>query len=600
MICRSCGTKNNEYHRFCYQCGAELPPLNLIDNQAGHDQSANTKEEPLTSYPTAGIPMDMHPINSTEDDSVLDALIPNDPTEGITEIVSDDITSNKTDAVADNPTTGIVEKWSVNAMEDAAEDRSDSIIKEVSDNRPDDSGSKTLSSFDETEDAWSNLFMNNMSESRGEEEFNLQSQLPLRRYRKPERDESGLPKVIKAFVYLIAFALVGVLLYVGYGLLKQLQPREQPTVKQIDFDFTVEEIAVDGNSARKILVKTSIGEQVKLLDKAAPVIRGNAEFILPDKDFALAGIYDEIDGALQVALTITAIADGYPDRTEEIHLQVPIQGAPLKLISPSMPESIVDGDSIQLILNVLPHSDIRINDNSYTHLLDSQGQLSVQLEVPDQEETIFEIRVAALGYEETVETLVLKKQQMEFPLVVDQPVPIQALSTGEWVEVTGNTHPGATLSTNLVLREDAMPDPVTGDFTLYVRATTRGLTPFVLTAKLEGNEDSFLDMIIERPVNEGEYTRSAWAPSYQEFKSYPNLHHGTSYVFAGTVKEILSTGTKTTLLVDVAPQGQNEQLIYVEYWRTGRYTIDQKVRIFGNYWGSKDDNPYVLAYFIYE
>lgn len=33
MICPSCGTKNNYYHRYCYYCGNKLNQPESIDNQ---------------------------------------------------------------------------------------------------------------------------------------------------------------------------------------------------------------------------------------------------------------------------------------------------------------------------------------------------------------------------------------------------------------------------------------------------------------------------------------------------------------------------------------------------------------------------------------
>jgi hypothetical protein len=363
--------------------------------------------------------------------------------------------------------------------------------------------------------------------------------------------------------------------------------------------FLVEETEEDGMPARKIIIESSAGKQAKLLDKTEPVLRNQAEFILKDRDLALTGNYEEIDGNLQVVLNLTVLADGYPDLTEELRFEVPVHKAPLDIISPSSGEIIVDGNTTQLILKTLPGSEVLINDNHYSHLLDDQGNLSVQLEVPDQAETPIEIKVSARGYKDNIETVLLKRQQMEFPLVIDQNRPIQAQQS-EWVEVTGNTHPEAVLSTNLTLQGEPEIDAITGDFRLYVRATAKGYTPFVLTAQLEGKEDSILETVIERPVAETEYTGSAWASDYQEMKNYPNLHHGISFAFTGRIKDIQSSGSKTILLVDIATQGQAERIIHVEYWKPGSFVPDERIRLFGNYWGNKDDKPYVLAYFIYK
>ncbi|HHY82383.1 MAG TPA: zinc ribbon domain-containing protein [Clostridiales bacterium] len=499
MICPSCGTKNNYYHKFCYNCGASL--------------TADVQE--------------------TKRDSLF--------------VTEQDINNVQ-------PETDIF----------AFEPYDDLLVKEQTDKEP---------------------------------EFSIQSQLPLRRYRKEEKSGDRLQKFIKACISIILIALIGFLCYMGYDQLLRNPTDNQPALKRIDLEYFVEETLLDGESARKVTILSDIGEQVRLLDKKFAVVNGQAEIIIPDKEFSLND-YEKMNGSLQVNLPVTILADGYPERNEEIRFEVPVKSAALEVISPSDKEAVVDGDTYKLMLKVEPGSEVFINNNNYTHLLDQQGQLSLQLKLPDQAETKYEIRVSAKGYEDTIDTVILKKRQMEFPLTVDQSVPIQA-TEGEWVKITGNTHPEAVLSTNLQVREEPSQDPDTGDFKLYVKATAKGYTPFVLTASLEGKEDSVLDLVIERPVSEREYTTSAWAPEYNELKEYPHLHNGIIFLFTGKVTQIQSTGTKTTLIVNVADDGQPEQLICVDYWGTASFGPGQKIRIFGNRWGNKNDMPYIMAPYIY-
>ena len=548
MICPTCSTKNFDYHLYCYLCGTSL-------TMGSAENSVHSKEDRLSA-------------------SGDEAFTTEEKTPG-----------NRMDVADENI---IYDKQS--SLDDKTK-KTENKIESVS-----------ASWTDTTEDDWWNLDYSDdglLQDNYREEEFNYQEQLPLRRYRKAarEKDEDGLQLLIKTFISIVLIALIAVLVYIGYDQLKQKQSY-QPETKLIDVDYKVEETEQNGMPARKIIIQSSNGEQVKLLDKTAAVSKDLAEFVLLDRELALTGNYEEKDGKLQVVLILTMLADGYPDLNEEIHFEVPVHKAPLHIISPSSGEAVIDGNNTQLILKVLPGSDVLINDNHYSHLLDDQGNLSVQLEVPDQAETLIQIQVSARGYHDNLGTVLLKRRQMEFPLVIDQNIPIQAQDT-EWVEITGNTHPEAVLSTNLTLQGEPVIDAVTGDFKLFVRAASKGYTPLVLTAKLEGKEDSLLETVIERPSGERDYTGAAWASDYQELIRYPNLHHGVSFKYSGRIKDIQSTGTKTTLLVDMATQGQAERIIHVEYWKTGSFVLDERIDIFGNYWGSKDDNPYVLAYYIY-
>jgi hypothetical protein len=586
MLCPSCGTKNNDYHLFCYQCGTALT------TEAADASHFSYEEELSISYEGSDN------IEAKAEESEL-----NDWTKDKEEKeVSNDLAKDKNDEDASSDWPKVEEEFTTST--DDIDKKQVSALSEEADKSGENKTSIDLSWSDSFSDDWWNFDYTKgefFKDDNKESEFNYQEQLPLRRYRKTddEEDEGGrLQRIIKTFVSIVLIALIGVLIYVGYDQIRQRQSY-QPEAKVIDLDYKVEETEEDGMPARKIIIESSAGKQAKLLDKTEPVLRNQAEFILKDRDLALTGNYEEIDGNLQVVLNLTVLADGYPDLTEELRFEVPVHKAPLDIISPSSGEIIVDGNTTQLILKTLPGSEVLINDNHYSHLLDDQGNLSVQLEVPDQAETPIEIKVSARGYKDNIETVLLKRQQMEFPLVIDQNRPIQAQQS-EWVEVTGNTHPEAVLSTNLTLQGEPEIDAITGDFRLYVRATAKGYTPFVLTAQLEGKEDSILETVIERPVAETEYTGSAWASDYQEMKNYPNLHHGISFAFTGRIKDIQSSGSKTILLVDIATQGQAERIIHVEYWKPGSFVPDERIRLFGNYWGNKDDKPYVLAYFIYK
>lgn len=578
MFCPSCGTKNNYYHRFCFHCGARLSSelseteqtqseqLDLQSNDLQQAEPIPAQQDSILQQRPTRIPQDSAPQQRQSARMQQDSAMQ----QKTTRIPKDSaLQQTGTDRDAQNPALLQVQPEKVPlAVAKRDEFNNDAYIAGLPDSEPD------------------------------EEEFDIRNRMPLRRYHKNNGGD-GLQTLVKVCISIVLIALIAFLCYVGYDqLFKDPAEPAEPVVKHIDLEYSVEEAtADDGTTGRKVIILTTNGEQVSLLDQTVPVTDGRAEIILPDSGFSMQD-YEQKDGALQVSLSLQVKADGYPDRQEEIHFEVPVNAAPLAILSPSGKEAVVDGSSYQLILEVQPGSEVFIDNNNYSHLINEQGQLSVQLEVPEQPETRYEIRVSAKGYEDAVDEIVLKKRQMEFPLDVNGAIPIQATEE-EWVEITGNTHPEAVLTSNLEMREPPVLDPVTGDFKLYVKATAKGYTPFVLTASLEGKLDSVLELVISRTSNEQEYTSTAWAAVYDDLKNYPNLHNGNHYVFKGIVKEISSTGTKTTLLVDIADEGQPEQVICVDYWGQFTFSMGQKIRIFGNHWSNKKGVPYILAPYVY-
>ena len=118
--------------------------------------------------------------------------------------------------------------------------------------------------------------------------------------------------------------MIALLVYIGYIEWFQKPAGGNSVTRSIDMDYHVEETDLDGQTARKIIVISSKGEQVKIKDKVAAIIGGKAEIILPDSEFGL-NEYEQADGALQVSLPITVLADGYPNRTEDIYFEVPFK-----------------------------------------------------------------------------------------------------------------------------------------------------------------------------------------------------------------------------------------------------------------------------------
>ncbi|NLA83076.1 MAG: zinc ribbon domain-containing protein [Clostridiales bacterium] len=535
LICPNCSTRNNDYHIYCYHCGTKLKQdTSLVESQESPE-----------------LPWDMTGAENLEKENDLLSDIVNLPEE-----------TDEEESGLDEPIESVLQD------------------------------NTSLPNYD-------NYFGDSFkfdTNGYNDEDYDIQDRLPLRRYRKSEKDERVIEKLIRASISILLIAFIGFMVYVGYDQMVR-KPAGRPAATAIDYTYKVEETELDGMPARRILIESSVGEQIQIQNQLLPFIQGKAELVLPDSDF-IHGDYAQSDGVYKVSLPIIIAANGYPHLKENIEFDVPVHNAPLEILSPAEKEALAEGDSFPLMLQVEPGSEVFVNDYRATHLLDEQGQLTMQLEVPEEPENIFEIRVETRGYSDTVETIVLKRQQMAFPLSIDQDLPITASGSGEWVEITGNTAPDAVLTANLEMLREPEIDPVTGDFSFYIKASAKGMTPLILTAKLNDLE-SVLEAAVERPATEMEYTTKAWAFNYQEMKEKPHLHNGRAFAITGTITELSTTGSRTIITLDIARSGQASQPVHVEYWKPNTLAEGQEIRVFGNYWGSRNDMPYIIAYFIY-
>ena len=76
-----------------------------------------------------------------------------------------------------------------------------------------------------------------------------------------------MQRFIKAGISIVLIAFIAFLGYVGYdGLIRKPKDRE-PVYKVIDLDYEVEETEIDGQTARRILILSEVGEQARLNDK---------------------------------------------------------------------------------------------------------------------------------------------------------------------------------------------------------------------------------------------------------------------------------------------------------------------------------------------
>ena len=143
------------------------------------------------------------------------------------------------------------------------EEEADSSLTEGLENPDDQAFSSSLPDTDIFDD----FLLDFSAKDKEESAFDIQSHMPLRRYRKAEKSEDVLLKVIKTLITIVLIALIGILAYVGYAELIKNRADNQPVAKVIDFDYRVEETELSGQPARKILVISSAGEQIKVRDE---------------------------------------------------------------------------------------------------------------------------------------------------------------------------------------------------------------------------------------------------------------------------------------------------------------------------------------------
>lgn len=572
MICPSCKTKNQYYHRYCYYCGYKLDSFKSNFKIEKSEDKMQSEDESV--YNQAQSP----------DTEALETPYP--------EIYSEDL---------EDLYVTLKNEDIENDIESDTENYADSDIKsDIEDSIEDDiEHTEEKIGFDLVSGSEQSIY-DYLFEPDKIDDFDITREIPLRRYRKDRtsRSRNKLSRILTfTFVVFLFAATTFILIKV---IESSPSARQAINAQTIVVSTVVKPTEKDGKPAHQIIFNTTNGKEVKILDTIIPVKDGRAELVLEDSFLYTLNPIENEDGLLELELESTISAPGFKDVNEVVTIVLnPTQlFAPLTLIQPSTNEAVVEGESFQLVLSVDLGSKVFINDNDYTDLINEDGKLVRNINLPlESDETYITVKVSREGYIDNVQEIVLKRPVMEVPIMLDEPSPIP--SKGQWAKISGTTLPGASITVDKQIREEPVVDPETGKFTLYVRASYPGYNPCTLTATLN-DKSSSIEVILDGETNVDIYTSTAWKPEYIKMQLDPNLHNGQHFLFRGTIQDILLIGYKNVFTVDVSADANSPQLIQVEYWGDDfDWNQGDKIRVFGNRWGNVNDIPRILAKYIY-
>lgn len=586
MLCPSCHTKNQFFNNYCYYCGHKLKEYGNVKKrvQEGRDNKHSLKTDTIKSdsqetfmdseYTDINYSMKnwddknwSNSIQAIEDESILDKSI------------EDASISNMEDhPIVDKS----IEDWSANIEDESSYDNTYDITSEH------------LFS-DESLFADNNLFDHDTSTS-----LDISTQMPLRRYQK---DDSTIKKkrLQKVFLPTLFIGLIALTIFAIAKKMGQGSPSLPNPSQSIAVSSSIEEITDDGEKAYRVIFNTVNGKEISFLGNTLRVENGRAELVI--KETLLYAYNPQLtDDGLNYKVELDAIvsAPSLPDSTERITITLtpPYNFAPFTLLQPASSETEFQGNSTKVSFKIQPDSKVIINEEDLSSSVSEDGRFEKEFELqPQQEELVLDIRVSTPGYLDNIQQIILRKTTMDVPLEIKGTSPIS--SEESWVKVEGITHPEATLDADREIFEEPQIDRETGDFTVYIKAERPGYTPCTLLAKLDGKESS-LEIILDRKTNVDTYTSTAWKPNYDELQQNTELSNGRHFVFTGEIKDIIETGDKNVFTISLSEQSASEQLFYVEYWGSFDYSPGDRLKVFGNRWGNKDDIPRFLAKYIYD
>ena len=543
MFCPSCNTRNQPYNNYCYYCGYKLK-----DNDKTHENNQGNLDTSLS--------------------------------------LENEHKNQKDQFIAENNFNNI----------DGIDNFDDfDNIGNIDNIDNFDNGHDSFFEKDNLPDLDNDLF--NMDQT---SELDLTTQMPLRRYKKDKSSYKRKKAINRIFAIIILIAIAIMATYVGMRRFGHRVPHTSNTGQSIAVSSSIEETTIQDKKAYRIVFNTVNGKEISFLGEVLEVENGRAEFIVDES--VLYSYNPELneDGFYVVNVDAIVSAPNLSDAIERVSITLspPYNFAPFTLLQPSTSETEFQGDTSKVSFEILPESEVFINEQNYTDLVTEDGRFEKEFSIPsDQDELVLNIRVSTPGYLDNIQQIILRKSPMEVLFTINESSPIP--SNEPWVKVSGTVDPEATIEADLEIFEEPEIDRDTGEFTLYVKAERPGYNLCTLTAKLNGKESS-IEIVLDRETSVHTYTSTAWKPIYNDLQGDEKLSNGRHFVFSGNIKEIIETGDRNVFIVSLSEASDPEELFYVEYWGSFDFNIGDSIRVFANRWGNKNGIPRFLAKYIYE
>ncbi|MGI6316232.1 MAG: zinc ribbon domain-containing protein [Christensenellales bacterium] len=367
----------------------------------------------------------------------------------------------------------------------------------------------------------------------------------------------------------------------------------------------IEQMIKDGKSYHRITFYGDDGERVMVHSPQVvlPFENGRAEMMLDDEDY-IPESTDPENPLISVQLEATLFRE---DGTE-VSIPVPaftidIPLAPITLISPLETELTSYETSINITVKVNPESHISIGSKNVTENLSSRGVVTQSVSLSDSGLNYIDIIVECQGYRRNTISLIVNRPQMEVPINLMGNV--KTSTYDRVILLEGQTIPGATLSTTAKLateKEDLTVDPLNGTFSFNVVLNRYGENVIEITSMLtDGTSSTLVYRVIREADLEG-YTKSAWVMDYSQMLLDAANTSGPSHVYLcyATLLESFETDDGSLLYrFDASAAQDMTQILIVEYTGSKTLTVGMRYRIYADVIGLHDDDPLIVARFIY-
>lgn len=409
----------------------------------------------------------------------------------------------------------------------------------------------------------------------------------------PDDTESSRKNFIPILVGLLV--VIGcVILVIKFNPLTWLTSAKANEPNDVVVTYNIEPTQIkSGAEAQEIIIYAPDAESVTLLEQPAPIVNGQADFVITN------AVIEKMAQIKEGKFTLDAtIYDHNGNQTQkQIVLPSFLAPADFTLLYPDNLSVQVQEAVIDFKAQLTTASTILINDENYTEQIGDDGIITVSLPVDTtQAETIYDIKVEQPDKTAINKTLTITydvvMEDILFDFDLSSPIVMDPSTTS--FTLTGKTAPSTNITSPMDEIKEITVNP-DGSFSITVEPIHTGYNLLNLSFSLPTSKVVEKSMIVDYTPSLDDYVRSAWAPDpYEYLTKIKDAHNGEHFVLTGVITNVISKENGKSKFLLALESNKNE-IYYVEYWGDFPYKANDLVKVFGNKWGLKENYPFVLC-----
>jgi len=369
-----------------------------------------------------------------------------------------------------------------------------------------------------------------------------------------------LRMTIIVLLWIISLSIIGYGAYKGYYWQQSVRNAEmyetgmapKPTLEAVEL--------ADGRQGHVVTFYGDDSDMIYIeeLKRSYLVVGGEARVEIADS-YWFETASEEVQSA-EIALTpVQTFVGGGKRLLPVVYFTVDVPVSPLRIISPGEERDPILSAEYQIEFEVVPGSTVLVDGVDVTDLVNSMGEVSVNVAVYPQGDNPISILVKTAHHKETRADIVLYRQPMEIDLALA--INTARKSVLDAMTIRGTVDPQATISVDTAYQEGSLTQDADGDFSFVATFDHIGYNNVTFRAQQDGKQDSIISFQVYYLPTLNEYSRKAWVMDYTQLRQCWDIWAGRIFKCSGTVEAVLSTEPQQVLVLDVSKDQSGDYIV---------------------------------------